>query len=55
MFDTGQIKGKLAIERVCLLMSIVPCKEIDLKGKIFLDVMRHISQEKSPFLCFCAE
>ena len=49
MFNTGKIKDELTIERVCLLMNIVPCNEINLKGEIFLDIMKHISQEKSPF------
>ena len=30
VFVTVEIKGELTIESVCLLMSIVPCKEIDL-------------------------
>ena len=33
MFNTGQIKGELTIERVCLLMNIVICKEINLAGQ----------------------
>ena len=33
MFNTGQIKGELTIERVCLLMNIVPCKEFNLAGQ----------------------
>ena len=30
LFITGQIVGECTIERVCLLMNIVPCNEINL-------------------------
>ena len=30
---TGQIGGKLTIERVCILMNIVPCNEIDMASQ----------------------
>ena len=46
MFDTGKIKDKLTIERVCLLMNIVPCKAISLARKTRYDDMKHMPKEK---------
>ena len=41
LFTTGQIKGEMTIERVCLLMNIVPCNEIDLEGQSCLQIIEH--------------
>ena len=40
-FVTGQIKGELTIERVCLLMNIVPCQEFDLTGQSPRHIIEH--------------
>ena len=38
---TGRIEGELTIERVCLLMNIIPCKEIDLEGQMCQYLTEH--------------
>ena len=41
MFITGRIEGEMTIERVCLLMNIIPCKEIDLEGQMCQYLTEH--------------
>ena len=41
MIITGRIEGELTIERVSLLMNIIPCKEIDLEGQMCQYLTEH--------------
>ena len=41
MFYTEPIEGKLTIESVCLLMNIVPCQVIKLKGEVVSHTIVH--------------